>query len=127
MRRSLLITTVLAALAFQCQANEGLDLSVRSKSMAASAAAATAIPASNAEAPFRTARDPLPELMMREEQERRGVRGSCDANATSLCYDLADGRIVYRGARNYMPKFDGLRAEAISLRRDRIVFKYSFK
>jgi len=38
----------------------------------------------------------------------------------------ADGRVVYRPARQFMPQFDGLRAASVSLRRDRIVFKYSF-
>ena len=90
-------------------------------------AAATAVPAKAADAPFRAGRDPMPELLLREEQERRGPRGACDVNATSLCYDMADGRVVYRPARRYMPAVEGLKAESISLRRDKIVFKYSFR
>jgi hypothetical protein len=121
MRAKLVITTVLAALALSAQANEGVDLSMKSKSMAAAP-----MPAKNAEAPFRVARDPMPELLMLEEQERRGPSGACQNTATALCYDLADGRIVYREARKYMPEVSGLRAESISLRRDRITFKYSF-
>ena len=122
MRASLVFTALLAALAIPVQANEGVDLSMKSKSMAASA-----LPAKNAEAPFRVARDPMPELLLREEQELRGPRGACQHNSTSLCYDLADGRVVYRPARKYMPQVEGLRAESISLRRDKILFKYSFR
>ena len=122
MRASLVFVALLASLPVAAQANEGVELSMKSKSMAASA-----VPAKNVEAPFRVARDPLPELLMREEQERRGPAGACQNNATSLCYDIADRRIVYRPARKYMPQMDGLRAESVSLRRDKIVLKYSFR
>ena len=122
MRASLVFAAVLASLPVAAQANEGVDLSMKSKSLAASATLAK-----NVEAPFRVARDPLPELLMRDEQERRGPAGACQHNATALCYDLADGRIVYRPARKFMPQIDGLRAESISLRRDKLVLKYSFR
>jgi hypothetical protein len=82
----------------------------------------------NAPAPFlRHARDPLPELMMREHEERRGPSGACENGTSSVCYDVASRKIVYRGARKYMPQIDGLRAESISLRRDRLILKYSFQ
>jgi len=126
MRRSILIVTLVASLAgLPAGANEGVELSAKTKSLAIANAVP---PAKQAEAPFtRGGRDPMPELMLREEQERRGPAASCESTATSLCYDLADRRIVYRQARQYMPKFDGLRAESVSLRHDRIVLKYSFK
>src|SRR5436853_2500527 len=126
MRRSILIVTLLASVAgLPAGANEGVELSAKAKSLAV----ATAVPpAKQAEAPFaRGGRDPMPELMMREEQERRGPSGSCEATASALCYDLADRRIVYRQARAYMPQFDGLRAESVSLRHDKVIFKYSFR
>jgi hypothetical protein len=40
---------------------------------------------------------------------------------------MVDRRLVYRPARGYMPRFEGLRAESVSLRRDRLVLKYSFR
>ena len=126
MRRPLLISTVLATLAAPALAHEGVDLSIRSKSMAASVTSAA--PARNVEAPFRVARDPLPDyFFLPVEEERKGVKSACDSNATSLCYDVADRRLVYRPARKYMPQVDGLRAESVSLRKDRIILKYSFK
>ncbi len=80
------------------------------------------------EAPFTAARvDPLSQILMIEEQERRSSPRTCDAAATTLCFDAADGRVVYRGARNFMPQISGLRAESVSLRGNRISLKYSFK
>lgn len=58
-------------------------------------------------------------------RERGTGRATCSGDA-ALCYDGAERRVVFRGARRYMPQIDGLRAESVSLRRDRIVFKYSF-
>jgi len=54
-------------------------------------------------------------------------RNACGSSATDLCYDTVDRRIVYRPARDYMPAFEGLTAESISLRRSGIHFKYSFR
>jgi len=34
---------------------------------------------------------------------------------------------VYRPARDLMPRFRGLRAESVSLHRDEIRFKYTFR
>ena len=119
MRGSLVL--VLLAAALPAAASEGVELSNRARSQAAASVA------KSAEAPFRSARDPMPELLMREEQERRLPKGACEHNATSLCYDLADRRVVYRPARKLMPQFEGLRAESVSLRHDKVVLKYSFR
>lgn len=121
MRRSLVL---LASLPWNAAALEGVEPALRSQSQAAVAAAIS--PARQASAPFRAQRDPLPELTLREELARRGPRASCE-HATELCYDLAEGRVVYRPARAYMPAIEGLRAESVSVRQDRIVFKYSFR
>jgi hypothetical protein len=126
MRRTLVIAAILASLAAPARAGEGVDLSIRSKSMAAAAAAATANPSQSAEAPFRAARDPLPELLLREELESRGYKASCETSRTALCYDSTDRKIVYRGVREYMPRIEGLQAESVSVRHDRVTFKYSF-
>ena len=123
MRAQLAFTALISALALPALSAEGgVELSLRSKTMAA----ASELPSRNAQAPFRHARDPMPELMMREEEERRGPSGACDNGTSSVCYDMASGKIVYRGARQYMPQIDGLRAESMSLRRGRLTFKYSF-
>ena len=124
MRGTLLISTILGTLAVPAIANEGVELSIRSKSMAASVTSAA--PARNAEAPFRIARDPLPDFFAPPEESRNPLKSACDSNASSLCYDMADRRLVYRPARKLMPQVDGLRAESVSVRKDRIVLKYSF-
>ena len=124
MRATFLCTALIAGLALPAAASEGVDLSIKSKSMAASS---TEMLSKSAPAPFlRHARDPLPELLMREEEERHGPAGACENGTSSVCYDMASGKIVYRGARSYMPKIDGLKAESISLRRNRLTLKYSF-
>jgi len=122
MRASVVLGILTAALALPVHANEEVDLSTKSKSMAAT----SAVTAKHAEAPFRYARDPMPELLLREEQDRRGPSGACQNAATTLCYDMTEGKIVYRGARQYMPKIDGLQPESMSLRRGRLTLKYSF-
>jgi hypothetical protein len=52
-------------------------------------------------------------------------RSSC-AGSTELCYDTTSGHLVYKPARQFMPAIPGLRPENISVKRDRIVFRYSF-
>jgi len=123
MRRSIAVSALTALVALAAQANDGVELSLRSRTLAAAAV----IPAKQADAPFQTGRDPLPELMLREEQERRGPSGACEISTTALCYDLADRRVNFRAARQYMPKIDGLRAESVSLRHNRLILKYSFR
>ena len=112
---------LVASLALPAMASEGVELSMKSKTMAAAAE-----PSKNAQAPFRHARDPMPELVLRYEEERRGPAGACENGSGSVCYDMTTGKIVYRGARAYMPKVDGLTPESVSLRRGRITLKYSF-
>jgi hypothetical protein len=128
MRRSIVVATLTAFAALAAQANDGVELSLRSKMLAAAAV----IPAKQGvDAPFQagipTGRDPLPELLLREEQEHRGPSGACEVSTTTLCYDLAERRVNFRAARGYMPKFDGLKAESVSLRHDRLILKYSFR
>ena len=124
MRRSLVIAVV-ASMPWGAWALDPMEPMLRSQSLAAVAAAVP--PARTSEAPFRAVRDPLPELTLRDELAARGPRRAGCENATDLCYDLVEGRVVYRAARAYMPAIEGLRAENISVRQDRIIFKYSFR
>lgn len=125
MRRSLWVTLILASLGLNAQANDGMESTLKSRAMASASASASVT--SLSQAPFTQARDPLPTMILRDEQARHVSRGTCQHSGQDLCYDLADRRIVYRPIRQYMPKFDGLTPENVSLRRDRIVVKYSFR
>ncbi len=124
MLRSIAVTATLS-LALAAQANDGFEPSLRSKAMVS--AGAGGVVTKHADAPFAVGRDPLPQLARLDEQERPAPRAACDTSSKDLCYDLADARIIYRPARNYMPAVDGLRPESVSLRRNRVVFKYSFR
>jgi hypothetical protein len=55
------------------------------------------------------------------------VPSACERSGSALCFDSIERRLVYRPARQFMPRFDGLTAEGISLRRDSIRFRYSFR
>lgn len=88
-------------------------------------AALTAQPVSNT-APFAI---PMgePELALQPRNDLRQAqsRSWCE-NSTTLCYDPNEKRVVYKPARALMPDLPGFTRENISVKRDRIVFKYSF-
>ena len=121
--RRLLAIAIVASLGLPALAAEGGELSLSSRGVAAPVAGAKSL---NLDAPFRAGRNPLPEMILTEELARRGPRGNCETTTTDLCYDIRDGRVVYRRAREYMPRIEGLTAESVSVRRDRVIFKYSF-
>jgi hypothetical protein len=67
-----------------------------------------------------------PELRLAQEPPRAAQsRSSCNADR-DLCYDQNSGHIVYKPARQFMPEINGLTPENISIKRDRIIFRYSF-
>jgi hypothetical protein len=73
---------------------------------------------------------PEPDLGLNPRAEDRRPdesRASCDKNGNTLCYDARSGKVVYKKTREYMPSLPGMRAEHISVRKDRITFKYSFQ
>ena len=65
------------------------------------------------------------ELLPRRDERQDAMRSSCSGDR-SLCYDPNSGRIVYKPARGLMPDIPGLQRENLSVKRDRIVFRYSF-
>jgi hypothetical protein len=138
MRRSIALSVILS-LALAAEANDTGEISLRSRALAAATTAfsATTMPSPSFAAPVSGAprhgesvisgRDPLPQLMLLDEQEAQGVKSACETTSKDFCYDLAQRRVVYRGAREYMPTLGGLSPEGISLRHNRIVLSYSFK
>jgi hypothetical protein len=135
MRASHGIAALMASLGLAAHAGEGVDASTKVQAVnsiaAVSSAPALAPPTGaaprNVLAPFTAARSPLPDFTpAREEARFRGPSGACESGA-SICYDLGEGRIVFRPARRYMPKLGELEPDSISLRPNRITFKYTFK
>lgn len=124
MFRFIVATAILVWLAFTAGATDVVD-SLKNRALASAGAP---VAKQSSDAPFMSPRDPLPFLLMQEEQDRRSSRGgTCEAAARDLCFDAAEGRIVYRAARNYMPKWDGLTPESVNVRGHRVTLKYSFK
>jgi len=77
-------------------------------------------------APFvAPAPEPDLDLMPRRDPRQDDSRSSCNSDR-ALCYDTTSGRIVYKPARQWMPDIPGLQRENISVKRDRIVLRYSF-
>ena len=96
-----------------------LDQTTRSKAIAATAPAAEAKSAQHLTLQ-------LPDLQGGVDADGRTFSGACSARS-DLCYDATNGRIVLRSTRNWMPAIGGLTPEHISLKKDRITFRYSFK
>jgi hypothetical protein len=123
MRLSICIASlpvVFAASAFAADEN---DLSTRSRALAASKSLEAA------QAPFtrRQETTPLPILGATPQAHVEDARGCSPQSTQSLCYEGLHGQLVYRGAREYMPHFDGLTPESVALRRGRLVLRYSFR
>jgi hypothetical protein len=126
MRRSLLITT-LTALSLGAAANDGVELRTKALASAGANASVSATNYVKADTPA-YGRDPVATLVhMEATPGSSGPSASCTSTTSSVCYDAAGGRIVYRGAREYMPKVDGFSADSVSIRHNAIVFKYTFQ
>jgi hypothetical protein len=69
--------------------------------------------------------EPELDLLPRRDERLEQSRSSCSSDR-ALCYDPHSGRIVYKPARMLMPDIPGLQRENISVKRDRIVLRYSF-
>jgi hypothetical protein len=72
-----------------------------------------------------TAPEPGLDLVSPRSQASSQAKPGC-SKAASLCYEADTGRIVFKPARQFMPDIPGLQRENISLKRDRIIFRYSF-
>jgi hypothetical protein len=140
MRASLGIAALLATLGLAAHAGEGVDFALKAQAVTSAAAVSSAAVSSapslappgaaphNVLAPFTSVRNPLPDLApTHEETKVRGPRGACESPAVDVCYDLTEGRVVFRPARKYMPKLGELEPDSVSLRPNRITFRYTFK
>jgi hypothetical protein len=113
------VVVLAAAAPLAAMAADSKSLQLRPK-----AALVTAAP--HKSAPF-VVPGPEPELdlLPRRDDRLEQSRSSCTTDR-SLCYDPNSGRVVYKPARVLMPDIPGLQRENISVKRDRIVLRYSF-
>jgi hypothetical protein len=82
--------------------------------------------ASHRYAPFVSpAAEPELDLLPHGDERQDQSRSSCNTDR-ALCYDPNSGRIVYKPARQLMPEIPGLQRENISVKRDRVVLRYTF-
>ena len=129
MRHAIAVSIALAGLAFPAQAQEGIELARRAKSLASSAAMANppVVAKPGAWAADAAALLSSFEAPVALPADLRRPRADCEITASDLCFDTRERHTVYRGAREYMPKVDGLTPESMSMKRSGIVFKYTFK
>ncbi len=117
----ILVVALALAASSKVLANEAQPLQLK---VPKSALATNLVTHSNA--PFNT---PLGEpdlgLVPKHDARHEQSRSAC-SNTTTLCYDASENRIVYKPARNFMPELPGMTRENISVKRDRVVFRYSF-
>ena len=128
MRHAITVLIALAGLALPAQAQEGIELARRAKSLASSASLAPPPAAKpsvwSADATFLVS--PI-EPPIGVPADARLPRADCEITTRDLCFDARERHAVYRGVREYMPKVDGLKPESMSMKRGGIVLKYSFK
>ncbi len=86
-------------------------------------AKAAMIAAPHSSAPFVMPLEPHFRLPERSASRTERNPSACESDR-ALCYDA--GHIVFKPARRFLPEIPGLQRENISLKRDRIIFRYSF-
>ena len=70
--------------------------------------------------------EPEPEpLFAKRDLREDASRSSCESER-DLCYEPGSGKIVYKPARDFMPDIPGLKREGMSVKRNRITWRYSF-
>ena len=112
-------------LTFACMhamASDMRSLELRPK---AALAAASAVPAPHSAAPF-LAPGPERQVDFTPQPEVRHMSNSACGMDREICYDMTTGRIVFKPARALMPEIPGLTRDNISVKRDRIIFRYTF-
>ncbi len=70
---------------------------------------------------------PAPQLDLAPHEIAHEANPSSCENGHLVCYDAGNGgHLVFKPARRLMPDIPGLRAENLTVKRDRIVFHYTF-
>jgi hypothetical protein len=120
--KTLLKCIILAMCALPAFAQESSSLNLKLKLIVQSG---TVAPWRAREAPIASAPAPAP-LFPPVSNQREHIPGSCEASAGALCYDYRNGNSVYKPSRQLMPEISGMQRESVTVKRDKITFKYSF-
>jgi hypothetical protein len=78
-------------------------------------------------APFAAHGESVPALMWHSHVLGTERVARCADGLVALCYDARNRGILYRGARDFMPRMDGFTPEGVALRHDRLILRYSFR
>ena len=128
MRSAIAAWFAFSAIALPASAEDAVDAAYTAKSIASSAALSGP--------PGAKLFVPASEILRFEFSGEHGAgrmfdplrpRAACEITKNDVCFDMQQRRPVYRGVRQYMPTVEGLRPESVSLKREGIVLKYSFK
>lgn len=120
--KSARLIACLALCAAAAAHGEEADLSSRSKAMAAGAAE----PATGV-APFAGRVESVQGFFARGPAAALERAVPCADGLTTVCYDMRDRGVVYRGARQFMPHVQGFTPDGVALRHDRIILRYTFR
>ncbi|HEX4331890.1 MAG TPA: hypothetical protein VH040_07115 [Usitatibacter sp.] len=121
MKSAIVAVSLAVLVAPHAAANEAHALELKPK---AALAAASPVPA-HTEAPF-TMPGPQAEVDFTPVPEVRHMSNSSCGLDRPVCYDMNSGHIVFKPARALMPEIPGLTRENISIKRDRVIFRYTF-
>lgn len=121
MKNAIAAVSLAMLAATHAAANEANALELKPK--AALAAASSPVPTHTA-APF-TQSGPQEVDFTPAPEARHMANSSCGLDRP-VCYDMNSGHIVFKPARALMPEIPGLTRENISVKRDRIIFRYTF-
>jgi hypothetical protein len=121
--KNLLKCFILAMCALPAFAQESSSLQLKLKLIVQSG---TVAPWRASEAPIASALTPAP-LFPPVSTKHGHIPGSCEVSAGALCYDYRNGSSVYKPSRQLMPEISGMQRESLTLKRDKVTFKYSFR
>ncbi len=111
-----MVAAACVALARATQAAEPADASLATRGASAEPTRSVA--------PFNAVRDPLALASSRPPAELAPHEIEC--RAWGVCYDGRERQVELRGGARYLPRVQGLTPEGLSLRRDRLILRYSF-
>ena len=72
------------------------------------------------------AEEQAPQLAYAASDGRRQLPHGCAKQSGALCYDYRAGHAIYKPMRKLLPDIPGMTPDNLSLRRNKIVARYSF-